>query len=197
MISSQEQLSYSYTLPATPYMMPRTPRVLSSLVTRRYILRHSYRAGLGGREARSVCRDRELVENGLDRRGSFSAPLVKSAVFVVAFRTPSPENKSLIYCNKAHSFVFRDPEDPGSPKAGSAREDQIAKSRQVRSPEACARGDIDTLPPRLRGTTFSALSTLCSRKRPYFAVCLLFRALTPPRCRHIKFPKPNHPFPEE
>ena len=74
---SQEQLSYSYTLPATPYMIPRTPRVLSALITRRHILRHSYRAGLGGREARSVCRDRELVENGLDRSGSFSAPWSK------------------------------------------------------------------------------------------------------------------------
>ena len=113
------------------------------------------------------------------------------AVFVVAFRTPSPEDKSLIYCNNAHSFVFRDPEDPGSPKAGSAREDQIAKSRQVRSPEACARGDIDTLPPRLRGTTFGSFDPMLSQAPLLRLPILLSNFLDAPVPSYKISPKPN------
>ena len=47
-----------------PKLLPshEPPRVLSSSVTSRLSLRQSYRAGLGGWEARSVCRGREVPE---------------------------------------------------------------------------------------------------------------------------------------
>ena len=122
------------------------PRVLSSLDTRRISLRQSYRAGLGGWEARSVTRDRESLRNG-----SYEVvpPPVQNVLLFCCCAQESCLQKisSLSAADSALSFDFRDPEDPGSPERAPLARPDVASSRQVRSPEACGTW---AAPPTLR-----------------------------------------------
>ena len=169
------------------------PRVLSSLDTRRISLRQSYRAGLGGWEARSVTRDRESLRNG-----SYEVvppPVQNVLLLLLRSGVLSPEDKLLICCSLCSHLCQSRPRGSRIARVGPAREDHILP---VRDKCGAQRRAVHELPLRLCGATFDSSGSIYAlASTHYFVACLsCSRALSTRRCHHIKSfsnRAPSHP----